>query len=44
MDDRQASDYDIEKMLATDQARSDLDDARKFVTRMETYLRQERWL
>ncbi len=44
MDDRQAGDYDIDKMLATDQARSDLDDARKFVTRMETYLRQERWL
>jgi uncharacterized protein (UPF0332 family) len=44
MSDRQAGDYEIDKMLATDQARSDLDDARNFVTRMETYLRQERWL
>jgi uncharacterized protein (UPF0332 family) len=44
MSDRQAGDYEIDKMLATDQARSDLDDARSFVARMETYLRQEGWL
>jgi uncharacterized protein (UPF0332 family) len=44
MSDRQAGDYEIDKVLATDQARSDLDDARNFVTRMETYLRQEGWL
>ena len=44
MTDRQAGDYEIDKMLAADLAKSDLDDARNFVTRMETYLRQERWL
>jgi len=44
MNDRHAGDYAIDKTLTADQARRDLDDARNFVARVETYLRQEGWL
>jgi uncharacterized protein (UPF0332 family) len=44
MDDRYIGDYEIEEILAADQARADLDDAQDFVSRAEVYLRQEGWL
>jgi uncharacterized protein (UPF0332 family) len=38
MDDRHLSDYDIEQIIEPDRARIDLDDAQRFVRRMEQYL------
>jgi uncharacterized protein (UPF0332 family) len=44
MDDRHVSDYDMETEIEPERAESDVESARKFVTRIETYLRQEGWL
>jgi hypothetical protein len=44
MDDRHISDYDVEAVIEPDRARTDLDDARPFVDRIERYLKQEGWL
>lgn len=44
MDDRHVSDYDMETEIEPERAESDVQSARKFVARIETYLRQEGWL
>ena len=44
MDDRHSGDYDIEAGIEPEQAQADLEDARRFVNRVQDYLRQERWL
>jgi len=44
MDDRHISDYDVEAVIEPDRARTDLDDARCFVDRIERYLREGDWL
>lgn len=44
MDDRHLGDYEIHRTITNDRATSDLEDARRFVNRMETYLRGEGWL
>jgi uncharacterized protein (UPF0332 family) len=44
MDDRHISDYDMDTRIEPEQAESDVESARKFVARIETYLRQEGWL
>ena len=44
MDDRHASDYEIELLLDVEVAEKDLSDARCFVERIEQYLREEDWL
>ncbi|MEJ2557880.1 MAG: hypothetical protein P8186_16960 [Anaerolineae bacterium] len=42
--DRDVSDYDMETEIEPERAESDVESARKFVARIETYLRQEGWL
>jgi uncharacterized protein (UPF0332 family) len=44
MDDRHISDYDMDTHIEPERAESDIEGARKFVARIETYLRQEGWL
>ena len=44
MDDRHISDYDVGAQIEPERARVDLDDARRFVERIERYLREESWL
>jgi uncharacterized protein (UPF0332 family) len=44
MDDRHISDYDIEMPIEPDRAQRDLEDARRFVQRVERYLREGEWL
>jgi uncharacterized protein (UPF0332 family) len=44
MDDRQVSDYDVEAFIEPDRARSDLEDAGRFVRRVEGFLQEEIWL
>jgi uncharacterized protein (UPF0332 family) len=44
MGDRQASDYDVEAFIEPDRAATDLQDARRFVQRVERLLREESWL
>jgi len=44
MDDRQVSDYDVEAFIEPDRARTDLEDARRFVQRVERFLQEEGWL
>jgi uncharacterized protein (UPF0332 family) len=44
MDDRHASDYEIQLPTDADVAKRDLGDARRFVERVEQFLRQEGWL
>ena len=44
MDDRHISDYDMDTSIEPERAASDVEGARKFAARIETYLRQEGWL
>ena len=45
MDDRHKADYDIiESTVDPTRAQTDLEDAQRFVERVEHYLKQERWL
>jgi len=44
MDDRHASDYDVEATIEPERAQTDLEDARRFVERMEHYLQEGGWL
>jgi uncharacterized protein (UPF0332 family) len=44
MDDRHISDYDVEATIEPDRARTDLEDARRFVHRAERYLHEGGWL
>ena len=44
MDDRHFGDYAIEEMATADQTQEDLNDARRFVSRVEAYLTEEGWL
>jgi uncharacterized protein (UPF0332 family) len=44
MDDRHISDYDVGALIEPERARADLDDARRFVERIERYLREGSWL
>jgi uncharacterized protein (UPF0332 family) len=44
MDDRRASDYEIEVPVATEAAEKDLSNAQRFVERVEQLLKQEKWL
>ncbi|HEM62371.1 MAG TPA: HEPN domain-containing protein [Chloroflexi bacterium] len=44
MDDRQVSDYDVEAFIDPSRAGADTEDARRFVQRIERFLREEGWL
>jgi len=44
MDDRHFGDYAIEEMATAGQTQEDLNDARRFVSRMEAYLTEGGWL
>jgi uncharacterized protein (UPF0332 family) len=44
MDERHVSDYDMDTSIEPERAASDVEDARKFVARIETYLGQKGWL
>jgi uncharacterized protein (UPF0332 family) len=44
MDNRRASDYEIEIPVEAQIAERDLSDAQRFVERVEQYLKQEKWL
>ena len=44
MDDRHVSDYDVEAFIELDRARTDVEDARRFVQRVEHFLEAEGWL
>jgi len=44
MDDRHISDYDMDTRIEPERAESDVQGARRFVARIEGYLRQEGWL
>jgi len=44
MDDRQTSDYDLGAVVERDRALADVEDARRFLLRVEGYLRQGGWL
>jgi uncharacterized protein (UPF0332 family) len=44
MDDRHVGDYDMDTSIEPERAESDAESARKFVARIETYLRREGWL
>jgi uncharacterized protein (UPF0332 family) len=44
MDDRQISDYDVEAVLEPDRALADIEDSRRFLLRVESYLQQGGWL
>jgi len=43
MDDRHVSDYDVEAFIEPDRARTDVEDARRFVQRVERFLEAEGW-
>ena len=44
MEDRHVSDYDVETLIEPDRARTDLDDAHRFVDWIEQHLREGDWL
>jgi len=44
MDHRHVSDYELELSIDIPQAEADLRDARRFVQRIEQWLKQEAWL
>lgn len=44
LDHRQISDYELELTISDQQAESDLQDAARFVDRVESWLKQEGWL
>jgi uncharacterized protein (UPF0332 family) len=44
LDDRHVSDYDMDSTIDPARAETDLKGARQFVSRVETYLREEGWL
>lgn len=44
MDDRHVSDYDIEALIESERAQVDLEDSRRFVNRIEDYLKMGGWL
>ena len=44
MDDRHTSDYDVETTVEPERAQTDLDDAHRFVDRVERHLRKGGWL
>jgi uncharacterized protein (UPF0332 family) len=44
MDDRHVGDYDMETEIEPEQAESDVQSARRFVARVEVYLRQAGWI
>ena len=44
MDDRHVSDYDMDAKIEPERAESDVQSAREFVVRIETYLQTEGWL
>ena len=44
MDDRHVSDYDVEAFIESDRARTDMQDALRFVQRIERFLQEEGWL
>lgn len=44
MDDRHVSDYDVEAFIEPERARTDMEDARRFVQRVERFLQEEGWL
>ena len=44
MDDRHVSDYDMGTAIESQRAETDVQDAHRFVERIETYLRREKWL
>ena len=43
MENRHTSDYEIGLTINPEEARADIKDAQRFVERVETYLREERW-
>ena len=44
MDHRNVSDYELELLIEDQQAYADLHDARRFIQRVEQWLKQEGWL
>jgi len=44
MDDRHISDYDVETPIEPDRARTDLEDAHRFVDQIGRYLKEGDWL
>jgi len=44
MDDCHTGDYDVEATIEIDRAQADLEDARRFVSRIEYYLQEKGWL
>lgn len=44
MDHRNVSDYEVELLIENQQAYADLHDARRFIQRVEQWLKQEGWL
>ncbi len=44
MDDRHISDYDIESPIEPERAQADLEGARRFVERVQRYLKESGWL
>lgn len=44
MDDRHVTDYDVEAFIEPERARTDVEDARGFVQRVERFLQEEGWL
>jgi uncharacterized protein (UPF0332 family) len=44
MDDRHVGDYDVDASITPDRARTDLDDAQRFVDRVDRYLQEGGWL
>lgn len=44
MDDRHTSDYDLEVAIEMERAQTDLEDAQRFVSRVERYLQERDWL
>jgi len=44
LDDRHTGDYDMDVNIEAERVETDVQDARRFVERIETYLKQEGWL
>jgi uncharacterized protein (UPF0332 family) len=44
MDDRHISDYDMDTVVEPERVETDVKEARQFVERIETFLKQEGWL
>jgi uncharacterized protein (UPF0332 family) len=44
MDDRHVSDYDMDGTIEPERAESDVQEARRFVARIEDFMRQDGWL